>query len=72
MAYAVTTYPVPFGAIAIFRFVNKLEALRNSVLEWNAARVTHKALSGLSNAQLDDIGLIRADIGNLPIKFARY
>ncbi len=33
-----------------------------SVSSWNEARRTRKALSALSDRQLDDIGLSRADI----------
>ena len=31
-------------------------------MSWNSARVTRKALSKLSNRELDDIGLCRGDI----------
>ncbi|MGI9370710.1 MAG: DUF1127 domain-containing protein [Ruegeria sp.] len=34
----------------------------NAVVEWNDARVTRNALSGLSDRELDDIGLCRGDI----------
>jgi uncharacterized protein YjiS (DUF1127 family) len=33
-----------------------------SVKNWNDARVTRKALSSLSDRELDDIGLCRGDI----------
>ena len=33
--------------------------------EWNSARMTRNALRGLSDRELDDIGLSRADIENL-------
>lgn len=29
---------------------------------WNDARITRKALSGLTDRELDDLGLIRSDI----------
>ena len=32
---------------------------------WNDARVTRNALSGLSNRQLSDIGLIKSDIDDI-------
>ncbi len=32
---------------------------------WNDTRVTRKVLSKLSDRELDDIGLIRADIDNI-------
>ena len=34
----------------------------NAVVEWNDARVTRNALSGLSDRELEDIGLCRGDI----------
>ena len=36
-----------------------------SVKEWNDARMTRIALSKLSDRELDDIGLCRADIGEV-------
>lgn len=39
----------------VARFVNRLTA-------WNNARLTQKALSALSDHELNDIGLTRADI----------
>nr|WP_235823922.1 DUF1127 domain-containing protein [Actibacterium lipolyticum] len=38
--------------------------LRSTVGRWNDVRVTRKALSTLSDWQLDDIGLMRCDIEN--------
>ncbi|UAB89549.1 DUF1127 domain-containing protein [Ruegeria sp. SCSIO 43209] len=34
----------------------------NAVVEWNDARATRNALNGLSDRELDDIGLCRGDI----------
>ncbi len=34
----------------------------NAVEEWNDARVTRNALNGLSDRELEDIGLCRGDI----------
>lgn len=34
----------------------------HQVSDWNAARLTAKQLSALSDRELDDIGLIRGDI----------
>lgn len=36
-----------------------------AIADWNARRVTRKALSALSDAQLRDIGLTRADLDAL-------
>lgn len=39
-----------------------LASIVAAVVEWNDARVTRNALSGLSDRELDDIGLCRGDI----------
>lgn len=36
-----------------------------SVISWNDARVTRKALNSLTDRELDDIGLARGDIDNV-------
>lgn len=62
MAATHASRPAPFGAISIFRMINGLGAFGAMVSEWNDARVTRKALSKLSDRELDDIGLCRGDI----------
>lgn len=42
-----------------------LTALLSAVFAWNDARATRRALSRLSDHQLDDIGLVRGDIDDL-------
>lgn len=34
----------------------------NTVVEWNDSRVTRNALNGLTDRELEDIGLCRGDI----------
>ncbi|MBO9444319.1 DUF1127 domain-containing protein [Ruegeria sp. R14_0] len=34
----------------------------NAAIEWNDARVTRNALSGLTDRELEDIGMCRGDI----------
>jgi uncharacterized protein YjiS (DUF1127 family) len=41
--------------------VNAIQSSFGAIAEWNAARLTRNALSQLSDAQLTDIGLTRAD-----------
>lgn len=36
-----------------------------AVAAWNDARVTRNALSGLSNRELSDIGMVKADIDTI-------
>ncbi len=62
MAATETTRPAPFGAISIFRAVQAVSGLLAAISTWNDARVTRKALSKLSDRELDDIGLCRGDI----------
>lgn len=40
-------------------FVSNLVSL---LIDWNDTRVTRKALSSLTDRELDDIGLVRGDI----------
>lgn len=41
---------------------NTINALFGAVRSWNDARLTRKALYGLSDRELEDIGLARGDI----------
>lgn len=52
----------PLGAVATLRVVDVVLNLKNSVVAWNEARETRKVLSRLSDDQLQDIGLTRADL----------
>lgn len=65
MAAIETSRPAPFGAIATYRAVTALSSAFAAVRGWNDARVTRKALSKLSDRELDDIGLCRGDIETL-------
>ena len=47
---------------AVSRFFSALLA---NIVAWNDARVTRKALSALSDRELEDIGLIRGDIDSV-------
>lgn len=62
MAAYETSRAAPFGAIAIFRFVQSVSDKAAALAAWNDARVTRKALAKLSDRELDDIGLCRGDI----------
>ena len=56
------TTVAPFGAIAIHRFVSAISGVADKLRAWNDTRRTIVVLRALSAAQLDDIGLTRADI----------
>lgn len=62
MAATDTTRPAPFGAISTYRAIQFVSTVIETVAGWNDARVTRKALSRLSDRELDDIGLCRGDI----------
>lgn len=62
MATTITTAAAPFGAITIHRVVTAVSGAAASLRAWNETRRTINALRGLSPAQLDDIGLSRADV----------
>lgn len=62
MAAIETSRPAPFGAITTYRAVTALTSIFAMLGAWNDARVTRKALSKLSDRELDDIGLCRGDI----------
>lgn len=72
MAVQDTTRVAPFGALTVFRAVTNVEGMWNTLIEWNTRRQTAKALNKLTNRELDDIGLTRADIamiaGKLPAR----
>jgi uncharacterized protein YjiS (DUF1127 family) len=61
MAYT-TASAAPLGAVTTYRIVSAFSAMKAAVLAWNESRVTRKALSALSEAQLADIGLSRSDV----------
>ncbi|APG48772.1 DUF1127 domain-containing protein [Phaeobacter porticola] len=55
----------PLGAVTVLRLVDAVYNAKSSILSWKEARDTRKALSLLSDTQLDDIGLTRADIAKI-------
>ena len=55
----------PMGAVTVLRAVDALLNLKSKFSEWKEARVTRRALSRLSDAQLADIGLTRDAIATI-------
>ena len=55
----------PLGAVSVLRLVDGIMNFKTNLVEWNESRQTRKALSQLSAAQLEDIGVTRADIDTL-------
>ncbi|MCB1368874.1 MAG: DUF1127 domain-containing protein [Rhodobacteraceae bacterium] len=62
MATFETTRPAPFGAVTTYRVLSAIDALRVALIDWKNTRQTYAALSRLSDRELNDIGLSRADI----------
>lgn len=62
MAAVDTTRPAPFGAITTYRAVSGMTRAFVALSAWNDARITRRALGKLSDRELDDIGLCRADV----------
>ena len=60
-----TTRSAPFGATSTYHFIQFVSTALGMVKDWNDARVTRKALSTLSDRELDDIGLCRGDIDHI-------
>lgn len=58
---SITNRPLGAG----FSATRVLSNLVARVAAWNDARITRKALSGLTNRELDDLGLCRGDIDDI-------
>jgi uncharacterized protein YjiS (DUF1127 family) len=71
MAITASAKTVPFGAITTFNLINRLDAIRTSVLDWNAKRKTLNVLASMSDRQLEDIGLHRGQLSDLYTRFGR-
>ncbi|MBS9717581.1 DUF1127 domain-containing protein [Pseudohalocynthiibacter aestuariivivens] len=74
MSITTATRSVPFGAITTFRLVHAIENAAEAFASWKAARQTRGALANLSDSQLEDIGLVRADADMIynKIRSGRY
>jgi uncharacterized protein YjiS (DUF1127 family) len=62
MAAFETARSAPFGAITTYHIIRFVGDMMDRVIVWNDARVTRNALAKLSDRELDDIGLTRADV----------
>lgn len=62
MAHISESHAVPFGALTVHRIVTAVASVTAAFQRWNRTRLTVAALRRLSDRQLDDIGLTRADI----------
>jgi uncharacterized protein YjiS (DUF1127 family) len=60
-----TTRSAPLGATSTYHAIQFVTRAVVAIKDWNDARVTRKALSALSDRELDDIGLCRGDIDHI-------
>ncbi|MDU9002443.1 DUF1127 domain-containing protein [Sedimentitalea todarodis] len=59
-----------FGLIG--RIGSLIASASDALIAWNDARMTRNALSGLSNRELEDIGLVRGDIDSVAMRTGRH
>jgi uncharacterized protein YjiS (DUF1127 family) len=57
--------PVPLGSDTTFRIVSMFQRLAVNLSNWRSSLATANALHGLSDEQLDDIGLNRGEIDQI-------
>ncbi|MEP3636553.1 MAG: DUF1127 domain-containing protein [Paracoccaceae bacterium] len=69
MAAFDTTRPVYGSASIAGQFASFFTLVMDKVISWNDARMTRKTLLGLSDRQLEDIGLIRGDVDAMTNRF---
>jgi uncharacterized protein YjiS (DUF1127 family) len=62
MAAFETSATAPTGAVSTQGIVNFVVARAEALRDWNDRRITRRALSALSDRELDDIGLCRGDV----------
>ncbi|QHQ37205.1 DUF1127 domain-containing protein [Algicella marina] len=65
MALIETPRTAPFGAITVYQVVSLADELYAAVRRWWLTRQTEKALAGLTDRELADIGLERGMITEL-------
>lgn len=66
---AIDTTRTAFGSASFaMRSIKWISTLSASVVAWNDARVTRNALNGLSDRELEDIGLTRGDIEYVAVR----
>ncbi|MEX0306493.1 MAG: DUF1127 domain-containing protein [Ruegeria sp.] len=62
MANAIAKTHAPLGAVTILHPVNAITHAFENVVEWYKSYQTRNELSQLTDEQLEDVGLTRADI----------
>lgn len=68
---SLNTPSLPRGALAIHTVISAVETLVGEFAAWNARRRTARELSRLSDRQLQDIGLLGADLNDVAARLRR-
>ena len=71
MAATAFEFSAPRSRNAVHFVVGALMEIPKVILAWHHGRKTREALYGLSDAQLDDIGISRGDIDEMAFSQAR-
>ncbi|MBD3663873.1 DUF1127 domain-containing protein [Sulfitobacter aestuariivivens] len=67
---AFDTTRTAYGSTAVVSSISSFfSGLVAAVVSWNDARITRKVLSGLSDRELEDIGLVRGDIDDVAMPY---
>lgn len=70
---AFDTTRTTYGSHGLFgRIVGLVSDLTGMIASWNDARVTRNALAGLTDRELEDIGMVRGDIDAVASSQARF
>ncbi|MDP5218699.1 DUF1127 domain-containing protein [Ruegeria sp. 2205SS24-7] len=70
---ALDTTRTTFGSFGLVgRIGATFNAWVSAIVEWNDARITRNTLSGLSDRELDDIGMCRGDIDDVALSGRGY
>ncbi|MEX0350453.1 MAG: DUF1127 domain-containing protein [Paracoccaceae bacterium] len=63
---ALDTTRTTFGSFGLVgRIGATFTALVSAIVDWNDARITRNALAGLTDRELEDIGMCRGDIDDV-------
>lgn len=70
---AIETTRTPYGTLDLVARINAtITSLTGSISYWNAVRSTRNTLVGLTDRELDDIGLARGDIDRVARGINRF
>jgi len=61
MAHPIAPRPAPFGAHTVYRLVRMIEEATTIYRRWDARQRTAEILDALSDRELNDVGMTRAN-----------